>query len=81
MTSQPVRDFNPQTGQYWAPGKRYRENMGGAIAAIHDLVVANGGVPKYYQSNWGGLIAAIRDLQMGGGSSVQVGITPPGFIP
>lgn len=55
--------------------------MGGAIAAIHDLVVANGGVPKYYQSNWGGLIAAIRDLHIGGGSSVQVGQTPPGFVP
>lgn len=86
MSPQPLKDVNPQPGQFWKPGLRYRENMGGAIAAIHDLVVANGGVPKYYQSNWGGLIAAIRDLGLtlgsGGGSSsssVVIGVTPPAY--
>ena len=76
---------NPQPGQYWKPGLRYRESMGGAIAAIHDLVVAGGGVTKYYPSNWGGLIAAIRDLgttfgsSSGSGGQVITGVTPPGF--
>ena len=71
----PHEPLNPQPGQYSSPGKRYRESMGGAIAAIQDLVAQGGGVPRTYPSNWGGLIRAIQDLGtsgFGGGGSSQI---------
>ena len=73
--------YNPQPGEYWKHGLKFRESYGGVIAEINDIIVKNSGVPGSYPSNFAGIIAALNDL--GGyiteGDRPTVGPTPPGW--
>ena len=73
--------WKPQPGQYWPKGLQYRESYGGIIAALNDVSVAAGDIPKAYPANFAGIIAAIEDLEayFREGDLPSVEAPPPGW--
>ena len=57
------RNDNPQPGQYWSGGRKFRESYGGIIAAINDITVRNNQtIKRSYPENFGGIIEALMDM-------------------
>ena len=73
--------WKPQPGQYWPKGLQYRESYGGIIAALNDITVAAGDIPKSYPQNFAGIIAALEDLEdyLREGDLPSVEAPPPGW--
>ena len=73
--------WKPQPGQYWPKGLQYRESYGGIIAALNDITVAAGDIPKAYPQNFAGIIAALEDLEdyLREGDLPSVEAPPPGW--